>query len=84
MATLDRPQSMAQQFAIERFRLAIDLAVDGRSPYPNEAAFVASDLPNLGAVLAEHARERRPVVLVYPDGEERILRPEQAIEHPAA
>jgi hypothetical protein len=75
---------MAQKFAIERFRLAIDLAVEGKSPYPNEAAFIAADLPNLGAVLAEHARERRPVVLVYPDGEERILMPREASQRPAA
>lgn len=78
MATLDRSQSTAGQFAAERFRLAIDLAVEGSSPYPNEAAFVASDLPNLGAILAEYAKERRPVVLVYPDGEERILTSEPA------
>jgi len=47
--------------------------VEGKSPYPNEAAFLAADLPDLGAVLAGYAKERRPVVLVYPDGEERIL-----------
>jgi len=73
MATLDRSQSEAAQFAAERFRLAVDLAVEGKSPYPNEAAFLAADLPNLGVILAEYAKERRPVVLVYPDGEERIL-----------
>jgi hypothetical protein len=78
MATLDRSQSAAGQFAAERFRLALDLAVEGKSPYPNEAAFLAADLPNLGSILAEYAKERRPVVLVYPDGEERILIPEPA------
>ncbi|MHB1571852.1 MAG: hypothetical protein ACYC0H_21975 [Solirubrobacteraceae bacterium] len=83
MATLD-DKSTASQFAAERFRLAIDLAVEGKSPYPNEAAFVASDLPNLGSVLAEHAKEHRPVVLVYPDGEERVLMPQRVAEHPAA
>ncbi|MHB1837869.1 MAG: hypothetical protein ACYCXW_23230, partial [Solirubrobacteraceae bacterium] len=60
------------------------LAVEGKSPYPNEAAFVASDLPNLGSVLAEYAKEHRPVVLVYPDGEERVLMPQRVAEHPAA
>lgn len=75
MATLDRSPSAAGEFAAERFRLATDLAIEGRSPYPSEAAFVASDMPNLGVILAEYARERRPVVLVYPDGEERILAP---------
>jgi len=84
MATLNESQSTAWQFAAERFRLATDLAVEGKSPYPNEAAFVASDLPNLGAILAEYAKERRPVVLVYPDGEERVLIPERVAERPTA
>lgn len=78
MATLDRSQSAAGELTAERFRLATDLAAEGRSPYPDGAAFVASDLPNLGEVLASYARERRPVVLVYADGEERLLVPEAA------
>jgi len=53
--------------------MATDLAIEGRSPYPNGAAFVAADLSNLGKILAGYARERRPVVLVYADGEERFL-----------
>ena len=84
MATLDRSSSTAGEFAAERFRLAIDLAVEGRSPYPDEAAFVAADVPNLGAILAEYAKERRPVVLVYADGEERVLIPEAVGDRPAA
>lgn len=71
MATLDR--TAAADLAAERFRVATDLALEGRSPYPNGAAFVAADMPRLGEVLAGYAREHRPVVLVYPDGEERFL-----------
>lgn len=78
MATLDRSQSAAGELTAERFRLATELAVEGRSPYPDGAAFVASDLPSLGEVLAGYAKERRPVVLVYPDGEERMLVSEAA------
>lgn len=66
---------MASELAAERFRLATELAVEGRSPYPEGAAFVGADLAGLGAIVARHARERRTVVLVYPDGEERILAP---------
>ncbi len=78
------PQSTAAQFAAERFRLAVDLAVEGKSPYPNEAAFLAADLLNLGANMAEYAKERRSVVLVYPDGEERILVSSSAAPQQAA
>jgi hypothetical protein len=41
---------------------------------------VAADLPELGAIVARHARERWSLVLVYPDGEERILTPGQLAE----
>ena len=78
MATLDRSQSAAGELTAERFRLATDLAVEGNSPDPDGAAFVAADLPNLGDVLAQYAKERRPVVLVYADGEERVLLPAAA------
>ncbi len=75
MATVGRSKSAAAEFAAERFRLATDLAVEGRSPYPNGAAFLASDLANFGETVARYARERRPIVVVYPDGDERILTP---------
>lgn len=73
MATLTNPRSAAQELAAARFSLAIDLAIEGKSPYPNGAAFVAADLPELSTWLADYAREHRPVVLVYPDGDERVL-----------
>ncbi len=73
MATLDNTRSVTQELAAERFRLAIELAIEGRSPYPDGAAFLAADQPGLGAWMADYAREHRPVVLVYPDGDERVL-----------
>ncbi len=76
MAELANPSTAAAALAAQRFELAIELAIEGKSPYPNGAAFVASDLPGFGETLARYARERIPVVIVYPDGEERILTPE--------
>jgi hypothetical protein len=84
MADLGHERTVAAELAAERFKLATDLAVEGKSPYPDGAAFVASDMPDLGAIVARHARERRPVVLVYPDGEERVLAPGQLAERGAA
>jgi hypothetical protein len=84
MAGVEDKRSVASELAAERFRLATELAVAGKSPYPDGAAFVASDMPDLGAIVARHARERRPVVLVYPDGEERVLAPGQLTERGAA
>lgn len=60
--------------ASERFDAAIDDAIEERPDrYPNGAEFVGADLPGLGRVLAANAREGRSVVLVYPDGAERII-----------
>jgi len=73
MATLGHPSSLAQGLAAERFKVATELAIGGKSPYPNGAAFVAADQPDLGVWLADYAREHRPVVLVYADGDERVL-----------
>ncbi len=75
MATLANPQTAAVALAAQRFELAIELAIEGKSPYPNGAAFVAADLPSFGETIARYARERIPVVIVYPDGDERILTP---------
>jgi len=72
MAELANPSTAAAALAAQRF----ELAIEAKSPYPNGAAFVASDLPGFGETLARYARERIPVVIVYPDGEERILTPE--------
>lgn len=84
MASLEQPKSTAAEFAAERFRLATDLAVKGHSPYPNGAVFLASDLPNLGEALARYARERCPIVIVYPDGDERVLLPQGFAQPEAA
>lgn len=84
MAELANPPTAAAALAAQRFELAIELAIEGKSPYPNEAAFLAADVPWFGETLARYARERTPVVIVYPDGEERILLPGQAAERPAA
>jgi hypothetical protein len=84
MAHLENQRTATTELAAERFRLATELAVEGRSPYPEGAAFVAADLAELGSIVARHARERRAVVLVYPDGDERVLTPGQLTEQGAA
>jgi hypothetical protein len=43
--------------------------------YPHGAAFVSTESPHARELLLRHFREGRPVVLVFPDGEERIVRP---------
>lgn len=55
---------------------AIDLAIEGRSPYPERAAFVDADAPSAGHDIERAADEGLSVVLVSADGSARVLRPE--------
>ena len=55
---------------------AIDLAIEGRSPYPEKAAFIDADVPTAGHAIQRAADEGRSVVLVSADGSTRVLRPE--------
>jgi hypothetical protein len=55
---------------------AIDLAIEGRSPYPEKAAFIDADAPTAGHAIERAADQGLPVVLVSADGRTRILNPE--------
>jgi hypothetical protein len=57
---------------------AINLAIEGRSPYPEKAAFIDADAPSLGHAIERAADQGLAVVLVSADGSTRILRPELA------
>lgn len=57
---------------------AIDLAVEGRSPYPERSAFIDADAPSAGHDIERAADEGLSVVLVSSDGSTRVLKPERA------
>jgi hypothetical protein len=52
---------------------AIDLAIEGGSPYPEHAAFVNADSPHAGHEITRSLDEGYAVVLVSADGRERII-----------
>jgi hypothetical protein len=52
---------------------AIDLAVEGNSPYPENAAFVEADSPHAGSEMERALDDGYAVVLVSSDGRERII-----------
>jgi hypothetical protein len=58
---------------------AIELKIQGRSPYPDRAWFLNVGIPNLGKRIAEATNDGCAVVLVWPDGTARILRPEPIV-----
>lgn len=52
---------------------AIDLAIEGRSPYPEKASFIEADTPYTDKEAERAAKEGYAVVLVSADGSTRIL-----------
>ncbi len=55
---------------------AIELAIEGRSPYPDTAAFIDAEMPGATEAIKNAVDEGRAVVLAYTDGSTRILRAE--------
>ncbi len=52
---------------------AIDLAIEGKSPYPEHAAFVDAESPHAGHEITRAFDEGYAVVLVSADGRERVI-----------
>ena len=55
---------------------AIELAIEGHSPYPERAAFIDANTPSAGHEIERAADEGLSVVLVSADGSTRVLKPE--------
>lgn len=70
--TDDNPRSPAAKVMDE----AIDRAIEGRSPYPERAAFIDADTASAGHEIKRAADEGLPVVLVAADCSYRVLMPE--------
>jgi hypothetical protein len=63
----------AGRLASERMDAAMEADLTGTPLYPDGTAFVGSDHSDIGEVVLRRARERTPLLIVYPDGEERLL-----------
>jgi hypothetical protein len=57
---------------------AIDLEIEGRSPYPKRATFLDVETPEDEKTIRRALDEQRAVVLVSADGSTRVLHPEPA------
>jgi hypothetical protein len=57
---------------------AIELDIEGRSPYPERASFIDADVPYLGKAIRRAVDEGSAIVLVAADGSTCTLRAEPA------
>lgn len=64
----------------EAMNEAIDLAIEGNSPYPSEATFLDSEAPYAGKEIVRACDEGMTVVLVAEDGSSRVIEPGRKIE----
>jgi hypothetical protein len=72
---LGRPATVVGQGTIHGTAHAdVIVAIEGRSPYPERAAFIDADTPQAGREIQRAADEGRAIVLVA-DGSSRVLRP---------
>jgi hypothetical protein len=58
---------------------AIELAIDGHSPYPTEALFLDADAAYAGEEIMRAGDEGKAVVLVAADGSSRVVEPGRKI-----
>lgn len=70
MATELAPHTDTADLTYERFRAALE----GEGNYPRDAAFIDAEAPFARAALLRNVREGRPVVIVFPDGQEKVLK----------
>ena len=68
-----RNLSSAESPTAKAMDRAIDLAIEGSSPYPERAAFVNADSPHAGHEITRALDDGYAVVLVSTDGRERII-----------
>jgi hypothetical protein len=54
---------------------SIEAAVAGRAAFPSRTAFIGADMDGFGEAMARLVRQGRPILVVYPDGDEHFLEP---------
>jgi hypothetical protein len=51
--------------------------------YPNDVVFLPADHPDFGAMIGNRLQEERPIIVVFPDGRERLIPAPVASGRPA-
>lgn len=59
--------------------IAIELAIEERSPYPEHAGFVDAGTPHTEETMRQVAEKGAAVILVWPDMTSQVIEPEEII-----
>jgi hypothetical protein len=70
MGAVVKSNTKATEIIFDRVTKAIEL---DEYDYPNDVVFVAADLPDFGIVMRRALKKEQPIIVVYPDGSERLI-----------
>jgi hypothetical protein len=70
MGAVAKSNTTATEIIFDRVTRAIEL---DEFDYPNNVVFVAADLPDFGVVMRRALKKEQPIVVVYPDGSDRLI-----------
>ncbi|MGC1851360.1 MAG: hypothetical protein WA687_02840 [Solirubrobacterales bacterium] len=58
---------------------ALDLAIEGKSPYPDRSTFIDADTPRTDREITAATEEGQSAVVVSANGNARVLSPEEIL-----
>ena len=70
MGAVAKKNSKATELIFDRVTKAIEA---DEFDYPNDVTFIAADLPDFGLMIQRALQEDRPIVVMFPDGVERLI-----------
>jgi hypothetical protein len=70
MGAVAKGNTKATEIIFDRVTKAIEL---DEYDYPNEVVFIAADLPDFGVIMREALKKEQPILVVYPDGSDRLI-----------
>jgi len=65
--------------ASKQMDIAIEIAIEERSPYPEHAGFVDADTPHTEETMRQVAEKGAAVILVWPDMTSQVIEPEEIL-----
>lgn len=70
MGSIAKSNTKATEIIFDRVTKSIE---HDEYNYPNDVVFVAADLPDFGIVMRRALKKEKPILVVYPDGSDRLI-----------
>ena len=70
MGAVAKGNTKATEIIFDRVTKSIEI---DEYDYPNDVVFIAADLPDFGIVMRQALKKEKPILVVYPDGSDRLI-----------